>query len=79
MLKDKLYSGNIFRIAEVVRDLAWRNERKHKWTIRGKRLYDRGIELLAGEIAGTRHWDVGTAEHRISRALSQNIAASPAM
>jgi RNA polymerase-interacting CarD/CdnL/TRCF family regulator len=53
MLKHELHSGNIFRIAEAVRDLAWRNERKRKWTTHGKRLYDQGMRLLAGEIAGT--------------------------
>jgi CarD family transcriptional regulator len=79
MLKDKLYSGSVFRIAEVLRDLSWRNAKKRKWTIRGKRLYDRGIELLAGEIAGTRHWEVDAAEHQITRTLSQSIATSPAM
>jgi CarD family transcriptional regulator len=78
MLKEKLYSGNALRIAEVLRDLAWRRERKKKLTVRGERLYDRGMELLAGEIAGTRHWDVDAAEDRISRTLSQNIATSPA-
>jgi CarD family transcriptional regulator len=79
MLKDKLQSGSVFRIAEVLRDLSWRNAKKRKWTIRGKRLYDRGMELLAGEIAGSRHWEVDAAEDRISRALSQNMATSPVM
>jgi CarD family transcriptional regulator len=79
ILKDKLHSGNAFRIAEVLRDLAWRKERKRKWTIRGKRLYDRGIEFLAGEIASTRHGDVDAAEYQISRTLSQSIATSPVM
>jgi CarD family transcriptional regulator len=79
MLKDKLYSGNVFRIAEVLRDLAWRKERTRNWTIRGKRLYDRGLELLAGEIAGIQRCDVDVAEDRISTALSQSIANSPAV
>jgi RNA polymerase-interacting CarD/CdnL/TRCF family regulator len=61
-----------------VRDLAWRREEKHKWTTRGKRLYDRGIEFLAGEIAGTQQGDVDAAEHQISDTLSQSIASSPA-
>jgi CarD family transcriptional regulator len=79
MLKEKLRSGNVFRVAEVLRDLAWRKERRRSWTTRGKRLYDRGMDLLAGEIAGTQHWDVDIAVQQISKTLSQSIATSPAM
>ena len=79
MLKEKLHSGNVFRVAEVLRDLAWRKERTHKWTIRGKRLYDRGLDFLAGEIASTQHGDVDAAEHQISRTLSQSVVTSLAM
>ena len=77
MLKDKLYSGNVLRIAEVLRDLAWRRERRKKWTTRGKRLYDRGMEMLAGEVASARHSDVDAAEYQITRTLEQSIASSP--
>ena len=76
LLKEKLQSGSIFQIAEVVRDLAWRREKKRKWTIRGKRQYERGMELLASEIAGTRHGDVESAVTRISTALAQDTAPS---
>jgi RNA polymerase-interacting CarD/CdnL/TRCF family regulator len=79
MLRDKLYSGSAFRIAEALRDLAWRKERKHKWTTRGKRLYDRGMELLAGEIASTQHGDVDGAAGQITRTLSQSMATSLTM
>jgi RNA polymerase-interacting CarD/CdnL/TRCF family regulator len=79
MLKEKLHTGNAFRVAEVLRDLAWRKERTHKWTVRGKRLYDRGLDFLAGEIASTQHGDVDAAERQISRALSQSMVTSPAM
>jgi RNA polymerase-interacting CarD/CdnL/TRCF family regulator len=79
MLKDKLYSGSALRIAEVLRDLAGRRVEKKKLTTRGKRLYDRGMELLAGEIAGARHWEMDAAEYQIVRTLEQNAAASPTM
>lgn len=78
-LKEKLYSGNLLRIAEVLRDLTWRHEQKRKWTTRGKRLYDRGMQLLAGEIAGSRHWDLDAAQDHISRALDHSIASSQAI
>lgn len=78
MLKDKVHSGDVFRIAEVLRDLAWRRKRKRKLTIRGKRVYDRGMEFLAGEIAGVQHRDVDVAERQISNTLSQSTTTSPA-
>jgi CarD family transcriptional regulator len=79
VLKDKLYSGSAIQIADVLRDLAWRREQRKKLTARGKRLYDRGMELLAGEIAGARHSEIDAAEYQITRTLEQNVSPSPAM
>jgi CarD family transcriptional regulator len=78
MLKDKLYSGSALRIAEVLRDLAGRRVEKKKLTTRGKRLYDRGMEFLAGEIAGVQHREVDLAENQITNTLSQSTASNPA-
>jgi CarD family transcriptional regulator len=80
MLKDELHSGSVYRIAEVLRDLAWRRDRRQHLTIRGKRLYDRALEFLAGEVAAAQGEDVDAAESQISGTLSQTIvAASPVM
>ena len=78
VLKDKLYSGNAVRIAEVLRDLAWRREQRKQLTTRGKQLYDRGMEMLAGEIAGARHSEVEAAASQITRTLEHNVSAGPA-
>lgn len=76
LLKEKLRGGNIFDIAEVVRDLAWRREQKRRLTIRGKRLYDRGVNLLASEIAGVEGEDLEAAETQISDRLEARMASS---
>ena len=76
MLKEKIGSGNAFQVAEVLRDLAWRKEEKRKLTVRDSRLYDRSIEFLAGEIAGTQHQEVDAAEYKISKMLSQSTQSA---
>jgi RNA polymerase-interacting CarD/CdnL/TRCF family regulator len=79
MLKEELHSGSVFRIAEVLKDLAWRRDRKHHLTVRGKRLYDRAFSFLIGEVAAAQGQDVDVAEARISRTLSQSIATASAI
>jgi CarD family transcriptional regulator len=73
LLLEKLHGGDVLKIAEAVRDLAWRREEKRRLTIRGKRLYDRGMALLAGEIASVRGDDLRAAEHQVSRALDKTL------
>jgi CarD family transcriptional regulator len=73
LVLEKLHGGDVLKIAEVVRDLAWWREEKRRLTIRGKRLYDRGMALLAGEVASARGGDLQAAEHQISRALDKSL------
>ena len=73
LLLEKLHGGDVLKIAEAVRDLAWRREEKRGLTIRGKRLYERAMALLAGEIASVRGGDLTAAEHQISRALDEGL------
>jgi len=73
LLVEKLHGGDVLKIAEAVRDLAWRREEKRRLTIRGKRLYERGMALLAGEIASVRGGDLQAAEHQISRVLDKSL------
>jgi CarD family transcriptional regulator len=75
VLKEKLQSGSILRIAEVIRDLASRHRARRKWTTRGKRQYDRGMELLASEIAGAKNEDLEVAQHEIVDTLSEGAPA----
>jgi CarD family transcriptional regulator len=79
LLNDKLCGGDVLEIAEAVRDLAWRKEEKRRLTIRGKRLYKRGMALLAGELATVRGDDLQVAEGRISKALDDRLHATAGM
>ena len=75
LLKDKLHGGDIFQVAEALRDLAWRREEKRYLTTEGKRLFDEGLMLLAGEIASVQGGDYASAEAQLSRTLDENLAA----
>ena len=79
LLDEKLSSGDVFAIAEVLRDLAWRREEKRPLTIRGKRLYERGMALLAGEVASVQGSDVSDAESLISGVLDKSLRAADQM
>jgi RNA polymerase-interacting CarD/CdnL/TRCF family regulator len=69
LVEDKLQGGNTLRIAEALRDMAWRREQKRSLTVEGKRLYDRAIRFLSAEIAGSRRSDPSTVEAEISQVL----------
>ena len=73
LLDEKLSSGDVFAVAEVLRDLAWRREEKRHLTIRGKRLYERGMALLAGEVASVQESDLVDAEILISGVLDKSL------
>jgi CarD family transcriptional regulator len=79
LLDEKLNSGDIFAIAEVLRDLAWRREAKQHLTIRGRRLYERGMSLLAGEVASAQDSDLEDAETLISGVLDKSLHAESQM
>jgi RNA polymerase-interacting CarD/CdnL/TRCF family regulator len=69
LVQDKLQGGDTFRIAEAVRDMAWRREQKRSLTIEGKRLYDRAIKFLSAELAASRSSDPSAVEAEISQVL----------
>lgn len=76
LLDEKLSSGDVLAIAEVLRDLTWRREEKNRLTIRGTRLYERGMALLAGEVASAQNSDLLDAEMQISGVLNQSMRAA---
>jgi CarD family transcriptional regulator len=76
LLDEKLGSGEIVKVAEAVRDLAWRREKRRRFTIRGKRLYDRGMALLAGEVASVQESDLEDAEILISEVLDRRLRSA---
>ncbi|NIV28138.1 MAG: hypothetical protein GWN58_01125 [Anaerolineae bacterium] len=79
LLKGKLRGGDILQVAEVVRDTAWRQEQEGRLTTVGKRLYKKGIGLLAGEIAAAQGVDLAAAEIEVRERLKERISPTPAM
>jgi RNA polymerase-interacting CarD/CdnL/TRCF family regulator len=78
VIRDKFQDGDFFRIAEAVRDLAWRREEKRHLTKVGKRLYETGLGLLASELAGVQGSDLDTAEAQIAQRLEASIGSAGA-
>jgi CarD family transcriptional regulator len=78
-LQEKLRGGDILRIAEVVRDMFWKDHRSRGLTIIGKGLYERGLTFLASEVAVMEDCDAAAAEAMISDILGASLAAKPAV
>jgi CarD family transcriptional regulator len=78
LIEEKLQEGDVFQIAEVVRDLAWRRTRERPLTQIGKRLYQESLEFLASEVAGVQDSDVEMAETQIAERLEARIASTRA-
>jgi CarD family transcriptional regulator len=76
LVREKLHDGDILQIAEVLRDLSWKDCQGRKLTSEGKRLYDKGMRLLASEIAAAQGSDLTAAQVSISRALDENVKSS---
>ncbi|MBN1978699.1 MAG: hypothetical protein JW918_14975 [Anaerolineae bacterium] len=73
LLDDKLHAGNVLQVAEAVRDMAWRRHREGKLTTRGKRMYEEGMILLAGEIAATEGIAIADAETQVRERLQESL------
>jgi len=78
LLEDKLHAGDIFQIAEAVRDMAWQQQREGNLTTMGKRIYEEGMVLLAGEIAVTRGIDLTDAEAQVRAKLGESLLSATA-
>jgi RNA polymerase-interacting CarD/CdnL/TRCF family regulator len=76
-VREKLRSGDVFRVAEVVRDMFWKDHRSNKWTIIDRELYERGLMLLTSEVATVRGCDLVAAKAEISSILGESVAAEP--
>jgi CarD family transcriptional regulator len=71
VLEGKLHTGNIFQVAEAVRDMDWRQQRQGNLTTKEKRLYNEGMNILAGEIAAVQGVDLIAAQNQIMEKLSE--------
>ncbi|MDY7076272.1 MAG: CarD family transcriptional regulator [Chloroflexota bacterium] len=74
VLEDQLHAGNVLQVAAAVKDMAWRKQQEGNLTTRGKRMYDEGMMLLAGEIAATQDIDLTDAEAQIRAKLSESLS-----
>jgi len=74
LLESKLHTGNILRVAEAVRDMAWRKQREGNLTTRGKRMYEEGMMLLTGEIAAAQGVDLADAEAQVRQKLKESLS-----
>jgi CarD family transcriptional regulator len=75
-LEDKMYTGDILQVAEVVRDMAWRQRQEGRLTTVGRQMYDTGVTLLAGEIAVVQGVDLADAEAEIQGILRESLPSS---
>jgi CarD family transcriptional regulator len=78
LLRDKLGTGDPFQVAEVVRDMIWRQRRKGRLNTVGKRLYEKGMRFLTGEIAAVQDIDLADAEAQVRAKLTDSVETATA-
>ncbi len=74
VLEERLHTGDVLQVAEAVRDIAWHQEREGRLTTVGKRIYERGLALLAGEVAAAQGTDLSEAEAQVRAELQQGMS-----
>jgi CarD family transcriptional regulator len=79
VLEDKLHAGDVLQVAEAVRDMAWRQKQEGSLTTRGKRMYEEGMMLLAGELAASQDIDLMDAEAQIRAKLGESLMPAAMM
>lgn len=75
VINDKLQTGDVFRIAEAVRDAGWRRQTEDGLTQKGKELYKKGIRLLAAEIAVAKGTTLAKAKRELKSRLKSAFKA----
>ena len=79
LLEDKLHAGDVFSVAEVVRDMTWRRQQEGNLTTRGKQIYEEGMMLLAGEIAASQDIELTDAKDQIQTKLNESVSTTTVM
>jgi len=74
IVEEKLRTGDVLQIAAVLRDLYWKDYSVRSLTSQGKRLYHRGMELLASEVAVVEHSSLDNARDKITDLLRENAS-----
>ena len=75
LVNGKLHAGDVLKVAEAVRDMAWRQKREGSLTTQGKRIYEEGMRILSGEIAASQAIDMADAETQVSERLAEVVSA----
>lgn len=70
---DKLDTADITAIAEVIRDLTWRQIEHDHLNVPGRRIYKKALKLLTGELAVAQGVSLETAESQINEALETQV------
>jgi CarD family transcriptional regulator len=78
LLQDKLGTGDVFQVAEVVRDMAWQQSKAHL-TSNGKQVYEEGIRLLVGELAAVQGIDFADSETQVRARLREHLSSATGM
>ena len=78
LLAAKLNAGDVLQVAEVVRDMTWRQRHKGRLTMRGKQMYEDGMMRLAGEIAVVQNIELTDAETEIRTKLDGSFSPGTA-
>jgi RNA polymerase-interacting CarD/CdnL/TRCF family regulator len=74
VLEDQLHTGDVLQVAAAVKDMAWRRKQQGNLTTRGKRMYEEGMMLLAGEIAATQDIALIDAEAQVRAKLDESLS-----
>ncbi|MGD1995706.1 MAG: CarD family transcriptional regulator [Anaerolineae bacterium] len=72
LVEGKLKSGDVIQVTEVVRDMAWWRRLEDGFSTREKRIFQRGMALLAGEIAATQGVGLPDAEAQVRDKLDES-------
>lgn len=74
VLRERMRTGDIIVVAQALRDLAWRRVDRGSLGQKDKRLYRRGVNLLAGEIAAAQEIDLEEAKLELWDKLRDGIS-----
>ncbi|MBN1877108.1 MAG: hypothetical protein JXA33_22990 [Anaerolineae bacterium] len=73
-LEQKLDTQDILQYAEVVRDLEWRRIKKEHLNIPGRRIYDKALRFLVGELALSQGIKMQEAETQVKNIVARNLS-----
>ena len=73
-VQEKLNTGNLIKVTEVVRNLAWRNQQSGL-TMADNKLYQRAQTFLASELALAKGIELQEAMEQLQTALNDKLAA----